>query len=396
MKKVLALVLATVMALGMTTVAFAYDNQYSMEIGTDTYYYDDDGKVDLKTAMISLGDVAPGKTVYIPVDAMKSTKLIKDSSAHDWNVTTKVSDLSNYKLSYSVDDGKNMIDSIKYVSMKVKNSPDVMIYENGKSYLFIALKVKDNFIMDDVSVGLTVKITSKSTNAEIVNSTSQINEKYDYFDFTANFTAKYPSFDDVTNGYYSVDDKGNVLTFDAEADDVTLMFTKDVEVQGNMVGQKKVLVRLDTSNAAIEDKFPDSTVRFFAGDKDTFRRDVTVTMPYDASSETPYLYVVDAKGNLTKLVGGSNADKAANETGAKYDDSLGAFVFKTKTLGNYVISDTELKSTSVDAPVDTPVEGEQPSEGNEPNPGTGANDFVGLAVAMAVVSLAGIAVAKRK
>ena len=400
MKKVLALVLAVVMALGMTTVAFGYTTQYDLLIGTNAnvpgmfdFYFDDDGKVDASTGTNSLPNITPGKTVYIPIGAQKATK---DSGGSAYYVDTKnLSDLGNYKLSYTLDDGKTMIESVKYVSMKVKNAKAGSNFVDGQKYLFIAVKLKDNFITDDVTIDLTFKITSKSTNAQIHDRTDVVNNKYDYYEQNMTFTTQFTEQADVTNGYVNIDDQGNKVTFDADADDVTLMFKKDVEVQGNMKGQKAVVVRLDTSNSAIEDKYPDATIRFFAGDKDTFRRDVTVTMPYDASSENPYLYVVDAKGNLTKLCGGSTADKAAGETNAKYDDALGAFVFKTKTLGNYVISDTELKNTT-SSDVDAPVEGDKPAEGDEPNPGTGANDFVGLAVAMAVVSIAGIAVAKRK
>ena len=380
MKKVLALVLAVVMALGMTTVAFAATTtKYNLDVTTTYRLADGDGYINV---IPKTNDVAPGKTLYFAVDNLKTVwdgSVIKDSG-----YTDKLTDFSNYKLSYSIDDGKNMIESVKFVTGKVdKNMP---------KFVWIAVKVKDNFITDDVDVSMTLKITSKSNNATITGGTD-INGKA-MLEVPISFTAKYPSLEDVTNGYVNIDNDGNKVTFDADADDVTLMFKKDVEVQGNMKGQKAVIVRLDTSNTAMEDKYPDATIRYFAGDKDTFRRDVTVTIPYDASSENPFLYVADAQGRLTKLCGGTTADKAAGETGAKYDDNLGAFVFKTKTLGNYVISDTELKNTTSDENVD--VEKPTPDDTHgEPNPGTGANDFVGLAAAVAAISLAGIAVMKR-
>lgn len=57
----------------------------------------------------------------------------------------------------------------------------------------------------------------------------------------------------------------------------------------------------------------------------------------------------------------------------KYDDDAGAFTGKARTLGAYVISDIELVNASTTE--------------ETKNPDTGANDVVGVAVALAVVSL---------
>ena len=70
----------------------------------------------------------------------------------------------------------------------------------------------------------------------------------------------------------------------------------------------------------------------------------------------------------------------------------GQYEWETNTLGAYVISDVELVASEDD----TTDETNDGSTTVEENPSTGANDFVGLAVALAVVSVAGIAVAKRK
>ena len=57
------------------------------------------------------------------------------------------------------------------------------------------------------------------------------------------------------------------------------------------------------------------------------------------------------------------------------------FVIKTKELGYYVVSDVE-------AEIEAEAEVEAPVEADKANPETGAADFVGAAVAMAVVSVA--------
>lgn len=425
MKKVLALVLAAVMSLGMASVAFASEDEVAsiegyynpqanlyakddkyLQVDLGTAYKMDDKKVDLRINTSSgvptvgvTGNVEPGTTLYFQV---AGGKFLKDQVAPDRftdsgmvKAFSNVSDLKDYRISYSIDDGKNMIASAKFVKADYKASSSIVSggTVTGKM-LFIALETKDNFIMESQSVNLTLKVSSKNgayldeINANVApdkNITVQSNFNREFLYEEGN----------VSNGYYTIGDKAMVLKFDDDADDVTLCFEKDVEVWGNMKGQKDVFVRMATENDAIEDKYPDATIRFFEGDKDTFRRDVKVTIPYEATTEKPFLYLVDAKGNLTKLYGGSNAEKTANETNVKFDDVAGAFTFSAKTLGHYVLSDTELKNTTTgDVTTDVPAPGEEPTP--ETNPGTGANDFVGLAVALAVVSLAGITVAKRK
>lgn len=83
-----------------------------------------------------------------------------------------------------------------------------------------------------------------------------------------------------------------------------------------------------------------------------------------------FLYEVNAEGKLLK-------------TGATYDKEEGVLVLKTKTLTSYVISDTALDTVTPSSGSSTPAD---TSKGSNPN--TGAVDFVNVAVALAVVSLA--------
>ena len=76
------------------------------------------------------------------------------------------------------------------------------------------------------------------------------------------------------------------------------------------------------------------------------------------------------------------------DSGAKWDSEQDSYVLKTTTLGSYVISDKALKSagTTVDDEEDNSASGSV-GDGTS-NPETGANDVVGVAAALAVVSLA--------
>ena len=389
MKKVLALVLAATLALGTASVAFAADEEMLVpenfahienglrvfdkddkvvEIDFSAIYTEDDDKVDGSSKPMTSDSIVPGTTLYIPVIGYKYL----DSGV---KLFTNVSDLKDYRLSYSIDDGKNMIKSMKFVKMNVKN------FGTATKGLFIALETNDNYIMESQSVDMTLKLSSKNGAWIMFDIVAGLGKTAQNATVESNFSKDFAYEEgEVGNGYFTVGDKKMVLKFDDDADDVTLCFDEDVEVSGNMKGQKDVNVRMKTSNDNLEEKYPDATLRLFPGNKDTFKRDVNVRMPYESAVEKPFIYEVDAKGNLTKVT-------------ATYDDVAGEFNFKTKTLGDYILSDTELKS-KVDS--DVPSE-DKPSEGGtQPNPGTGANDFVGLAVALAVVSVAGIAVAKRK
>ena len=106
--------------------------------------------------------------------------------------------------------------------------------------------------------------------------------------------------------------------------------------------------------------------------------------------ETLVPYEIDEDGNFVEVDAKYVEDYAIAHTNKKVD----GFVFSTKTLGNYVLSTEELGQEEQPAK-ETPAEPVTPSEPttetpstSKPNPDTGAEDFVGLAVSLAVVSVA--------
>ena len=93
-------------------------------------------------------------------------------------------------------------------------------------------------------------------------------------------------------------------------------------------------------------------------------------------SKKPYIYTwSDSK--LTEV------------KGAKWNDDEGTYTVAISGPTQYVLSNKKLVEEK-----DTDAEEDNDTE-TTTNPDTGANDFVGLAVALAVVSVAGIAVAKK-
>ena len=126
----------------------------------------------------------------------------------------------------------------------------------------------------------------------------------------------------------------------------------------------------------------------FDNENANFSRTGELIIVTNDSSLVPY--EIDEDGNFVEVDAKYVEDYAIAHTNKKVD----GFVFSTKTLGNYVLSTEELGQ---EEPVDeTPVVEEPTTEtpatdnttSAKPNPDTGAEDFVGLAVSLAVVSVA--------
>ena len=122
-----------------------------------------------------------------------------------------------------------------------------------------------------------------------------------------------------------------------------------------------------------------------------FSRTGELLIVSDDSSLVPY--EIDADGNFVAV----DAEYVENYAIAHTNSKVNGFVFNTKQLGNYVLSTEELGEEEEPAEPAEPEEKPAPAEPveetpapetNKPNPNTGAEDFVGLAVSMAVVSVA--------
>ena len=122
-----------------------------------------------------------------------------------------------------------------------------------------------------------------------------------------------------------------------------------------------------------------------------FSRTGELLIVSDDSSLVPY--EIDADGNFVAV----DAEYVENYAIAHTNSKVNGFVFNTKQLGNYVLSTEELGEEEEPAEPAEPEEEPAPAEPveetpapetNKPNPNTGAEDFVGLAVSMAVVSVA--------
>ena len=152
-------------------------------------------------------------------------------------------------------------------------------------------------------------------------------------------------------------------------------------------------IYLDLSTAydkAVAGEMDAEADSFYKFDNDNANFSRTGELIIVTDDETLVPYEIDEDGNFVEVDAQYVEDYAIAHTNKKVD----GFVFSTKTLGNYVLSTEELGQE--EEPVDeTPVVEEPTTEtpadnttSAKPNPETGAEDFVGLAVSLAVVSVA--------
>ena len=125
---------------------------------------------------------------------------------------------------------------------------------------------------------------------------------------------------------------------------------------------------------------------FYAFDNDNanFSRTGTLLLVSDDASLIPYQVTEDGYVKV-------DAEYVENYAIAHTNEKVDGFVFETKELGNYVLATDELEVEEDEdntQEVVVPDTDNNTNNNSKPNPSTGAEDFVGLAVSLAVVSVA--------
>lgn len=386
MKKVLATILALTMALGMTTVAMAASKTEDIEVvDGQAYTYDSDDK-----EMTSVTNPStPGKTYYYLV----KNKDDKYNNGKD-NITS-VNALSNFKLRRSISEGSKAVNDVSFSMKEVKKIDGKLLADtnvfgedvSSNKFTFIAVSINENFTSNDIDVEMDVNIYGSSKYF--------VNDREDYsfaFDYTF-------SYDETSaKSYISVSSNKPLINFDDidDSDPIEISFNDadvDIRFVVNAKGQKELFLRYnDDEVEAVVDKYPNATLDFhtFEGNNKTFKRTGKLYIPADeiegkdGKMVAPYLYeIVD--GKITTV-------------DAKYDSHDQEFEISTNKLGNYVVSDTKLKTATSDDKDDHDDDNTTNGGGTSGtgNPDTGANDVVGVAVALAVVSVAAIGAASFK
>ncbi|TCL44515.1 acid shock protein [Harryflintia acetispora] len=369
MKKVLASVLAAAMVLGTASVAFAANNVIS-KTKKGSYAYSLVVDKDSDNATYETG--APYLVTYGPDDA-----------------GTDVEDAGNEAEIVIEPDGDLRITDIdvhvntKNVTAKVKKN-DGLTYtdKNGKEYKSPVLTLKGNaglrtFEFEDyeVEVDLTIGdadktggLLAKGASAEKdITITVKLDEGVAY--------SRIQEFEEDTN-YTNSKTNGVVYNFDEVIGDESRIRANDyvdVYFKGNYGTDYENMRLVDDDIDEIVDFFGDVDVDcydFIANPK--FASKVKVIIDADSGS---VLYEYNKKtGDVTKV-------------DAEYESD--GWAFETKVLGTYIVAEEEYEEGTIskDGETSSDEETEEPTDGDKTNPGTGANDMVGAAAAMAVVSL---------
>ena len=248
--------------------------------------------------------------------------------------------------------------------------------------VYLKITLKDTWkTVDEETLTYYVYIAdndSKSKTNEVWVSGTFANNDWEYVDFDWTNDASKATLWKVKKGengtaVFDFADKAffTVKMYSGESMYLDLSTAYDKAIAGEMDAEADSFFKFDNDNA-------------------NFSRTGELIIVTDDSSLVPY--EIDEDGNFVEV----DAKYVENYAIAHTNKKVDGFVFTTKTLGNYVLSTEELGQE--EKPVEeTPAEPVTPSEPTQetpapetskPNPDTGAEDFVGLAVSLAVVSVA--------
>ena len=320
MKKLVTLAVAATMVLSMASVAFAAsDVDYRVTQVNEQYFkYDnDDGMMESEPPSY----VGYGDTIYYRLENAEGGSEVPVS---EYDAVKGISIKKQWEMN------GNAVDRIEIVKKKYDDNASSYAY-----YVALTFKKSESTSEVDVLGTLTLK---KSGDEGILNIKNDSNE----IDLAVNLTVGYPYAGDSDD--YEIDSiyadkviynfsssgKSQIET-DTEYELRLVDVDEDSYFTVNTKGQGKILLACDNKyNNDIASKYPSANLSFINGNGATFNQTGVLTLHADEGS---YLYAVSANGNLTKVK-------------AEYDEYENAFQIKTRTLGKYVISDTELKTSS--------------------------------------------------
>ena len=351
MKKTLALVLAGVMAAGMTTVAFAATGDKTPVVGlaegngSQTYNRafvlneDGDATVGLDPNTILEG----GDEIAIPI-AIRTEGVSVDWFDRDYDYKT-----SNVKAYADWDDvegdseGDLDLRWVKYVGGTVGGTE----MDTAEGYYYsVVITVPENNgdklldLVGKVSVGRTSSAARNAENSVTIETTFG---------------------PDGTNYYYTADFDGGVLDmgttgivdFDKNADEIDIEFGDDALFTVDVDGQSRL-------NLAWNVTFD----REFAAKYDYANLDFLTFEGTPRFNRTGDFYIYADEDAFIYKKGAEGVEEI---NGLEWDEDYEAWHFRTRELGAYVISDVELdEQTVTEDKDDTTTE-----DGNKQNPDTG-------------------------
>ena len=417
MKKVLALTLSAVLAMGAATTAFAAtNNQKDLEIDytpSETAYsflsLDQDTEEDYVMAVAS--DKMKWDTYYsFPIvlddpEAQNSWYTLWAFYDEDGNVIGAAdSDDNGANFTSGINPGEDLPDDYDGNPVKVQDNDDLfelvdankatlkVDVTSGRSYvesirisedgdeMNLDITTADTVSTSDGKITFELELKSRGSNSEFRTRTTE------YKDVRIGYITA--SAANEVSGSMNVDEEGTVLdTDDMDAtedyeitwgDDEIARFIVDID---DNEGKKNLDYTTAPVDALIEAN-PEANMDFFTLKAAPRFNKIGEMTIYCDGDIFKYIYEVDTDGQLREL-------------NAEYDEDEEGFVFNTRTLGSYVISDVELVGAAIEdeevpgeSDTEVPGESDTTTDDGRDNPETGANDMVNVAAAMAVVSLA--------
>lgn len=238
-------------------------------------------------------------------------------------------------------------------------------------YKYVAqINTKASYSTKEVDLNGTVKVVKKTSSNSSSASSVEVNAVVAYE--RAN----------VDGDSLEVSKDAPVVTFDDVDGEVELTFGNNFTFIVNAKNQDELFLGYtEKPVSSIIDQNEDASIDFITfSSKPSFNR---IGEFYIYADEDSYIYEVTENG-LKKL-------------NAKYDEDSSAYVFETRTLTSYAISDMELSYNGSAVEDDSSSSSSSSSNGGSSNggstttkpsnPNTGSADMVSAAVAAAAVSL---------
>jgi|GEM_PF-4787805 len=331
MKKLLSLVLAVAMALSLSAAALAVTNDLmaSDKQTPSAIHVDGDHPMLLdadSAAMATMTDLPSfGKIVYYALYADEACT----------QPITRSADVADLKVSAKWDEGAKNVKSVEIV----RKSVSVNGGEKAPA-CFIAVTTSGSSMEE---VELSGKIYLKGT----VGSGKEKEKINHSFDVDLALAYGRTVIGETEN---SIDVAEGDRIYDVERskeEEFTFVFGDAAEVVADLSSTDELLLGYDTDEIEILTQVYNVADLDFVTMRGSFRKTATVTLYADAGT---YLYEY-ANGRVTPV-------------NATYDEFEEGFVFKTKTLGSYVISDIKLPSVQIgQTTAPTTVSPKNPSTG---------------------------------
>ena len=382
MRKTLALAIACAMLASMSSVAFADTTTDTKTIKVDEtsaiYMLEDEDSNVLNKVDGSNLSLEPGDSFFI--------EILPENAGE--NIITKNPQYGLAASYDSLDALKAAVDAVKVEDNSSSSGAaaiaEVPLTEEQKAaviktytqefktdYKYVAqINTKASYSTKEVDLNGTVKVVKKTSSNSSSASSVEVNAVVAYERVN------------VDGDSLEVSKDAPVVTFDDVDGEGELTFGNNFTFIVNAKNQDELFLGYtEKPVSSIIDQNEDASIDFITfSSKPSFNR---IGEFYIYADEDSYIYEVTENG-LKKL-------------NAKYDEDSSAYVFETRTLTSYAISDMELSYNGSAVEDDSSSSSSSSSNGGSSNggstttkpsnPNTGSADMVSAAVAAAAVSL---------